>query len=209
MDEKDALLIRARATLIGTQNALEQMLRDDDDIVLSQSVIGGFMDDTDQIGKRKPEFYQQLGSDYIAQLRKETFSKVAHLSGRGEGTVMRFFDRINWRGRGEESAENQIRQALNPPLPATSGEVDIADFFGKDAKSQEEHDARQEKALNRKIAWAEAETKITRIIFLLRDLHAQSAAEASFARMAETKKQNRFRIANFLIRPYGQEVEHV
>lgn len=216
-EQKDALLRRAWTALHGTKEALDQILQDDDDIVLSQSVIGGFMEDDQIARKRKPEFYQQLGPDYIAQLRKETFAKVAGLSGRGEGTVMRFFERIKWKGDIEVtpdgprriSPEAEMREALYPPLPKEFTEVDVAAFFGKDAKSQEEHDARTEKNLKRKIAQNEAETQMKRIVFLLRDLHAQSAAEASLARQAEARKQQRLRSARFLMRPYGEEVQHV
>lgn len=50
MDAKDALLLRALAALLGARDVLEQVLDDDDDAILSASLIdGGTQMDTKEV----------------------------------------------------------------------------------------------------------------------------------------------------------------
>lgn len=204
--KKDALLLKARAALHGTHKMLEQILQDDDDITLSASHIGGFMGD-DQKVNRKPEIYQQFDPDYIVGLRKEAFSKVAVLSARGEGQVMRFFERINWKGSIDVTEEGrprrvspdvEIREALYPPLPE-SGKRDFSKWKGDRPTLTE-----QEATRKRRMDENEAEAKMKRIIFLLRDLRAQINEQATVERRAEALKQQRLRNNALLMRLYGQ-----
>lgn len=200
LDPKDALLRSALRALHGTRDMLEKILDDDDDIVISQSVLtGGFVEDTQR--EIKPEFSHQFAPDYIPRLRKETFATVATLSGQPEDFVERVFRRINWKAKGEQSPENQIRARLYPPLPKHAKQDFSKWMGGSPTKAEEEEMIKHKMALN------EAEMKIRRVIFLLRNLRAESGEQSRIVCMAETRKQQRLRVLNRLTRLYG--VEHV